>query len=101
MYKKEREAFMEKVRRHLIFTGRVQGVGFRYRASYAARALGVTGWVKNQTDGTVEMEAQGSEGQIQKLLKMLQSDAYIQSDKIQSSELPFEEEERGFRVKGY
>lgn len=101
MYKKEREAFMEKVRRHLIFTGRVQGVGFRYRASYAARALGVTGWVKNQTDGTVEMEAQGSEGQIQKLLKMLQSDAYIQIDKIQSSELPFEEEERGFRVKGY
>lgn len=92
---------MEKVRRHLIFTGRVQGVGFRYRASYAARALGVTGWVKNQTDGTVEMEAQGSEGQIQKLLKMLQSDAYIQIDKIQSSELPFEEEERGFRVKGY
>ncbi len=101
MYKKEREAFMEKVRRHLIFTGRVQGVGFRYRASYAARALGVTGWVKNQTDGTVEMEAQGSEGQIQKLLKMLQSDAYIQIDKVQSSELPFEEEERGFRVKGY
>lgn len=36
---------MEQKRRHLVFTGRVQGVGFRYRASYAARSLGVTGWV--------------------------------------------------------
>ena len=49
------------VRRHLIFSGDVQGVGFRYHANYISQRLGVTGWVKNLYDGRVEMEAQGSE----------------------------------------
>ena len=48
---------MEKIRRHIIFYGYVQGVGFRYRASYIANRFGVTGWVKNCIDGSVEMEA--------------------------------------------
>ena len=98
---KESEEFMGKVRMHMIFTGRVKGVGFRYRASYAAKGLGVTGWVKNQQDGTVEMEAQGSEAQIQKMLKMLQTDSFIAIHKIESEELPLKEQEQGFRVKGY
>ena len=51
----------EKIRRHIIFEGRVQGVGFRYRALYAAKQFGVTGWVRNLYDGTVEMEVQGRE----------------------------------------
>ena len=46
------------VRKHFRFTGRVQGVGFRYRAKYAANGMGITGWAKNQADGSVEMEAQ-------------------------------------------
>ena len=50
---------MEKVRKHIIFSGRVQGVGFRYTACYLARPLGLTGWVKNLTDGRVEAELQG------------------------------------------
>ena len=50
---------MEKVRKHIIFSGRVQGVGFRYTACYLARPLGLTGWVKNLWDGDVEMEVQG------------------------------------------
>ena len=47
------------VRKHIIFYGRVQGVGFRYYSVYKARALGLTGWVRNLYDGTVEMEVQG------------------------------------------
>ncbi len=55
--------FREKsIRKHLIFSGRVQGVGFRYRAMNIAQMLGLTGWVKNRWDGKVEMEVQGKTG---------------------------------------
>ena len=51
---------MSEVRKHMIFHGRVQGVGFRYTAKYLARSMNLTGWVKNEYDGTVVMEVQGS-----------------------------------------
>ena len=41
------------IRRRILFYGRVQGVGFRYRARYAAESLCLTGWVYNEEDGTV------------------------------------------------
>ena len=47
------------VRKHIYFSGRVQGVGFRYRSYYIAQSLGLTGWVTNLWDGRVEMEVQG------------------------------------------
>ena len=50
---------MADVRKHMIFHGRVQGVGFRYTAKYLARSMNLTGWVKNLTDGRVEAELQG------------------------------------------
>ena len=43
------------VRKHILFSGRVQGVGFRFTACSLARPLGLTGWVKNCYDGDVEM----------------------------------------------
>ena len=43
-------------RRHWHFTGSVQGVGFRYRAQYAAQLLDLTGWVENNWDGTVDLK---------------------------------------------
>ncbi len=92
---------MESIRRHIVFSGRVQGVGFRYRASYAARSLSITGWVRNNDDGTVEMEAQGSETQLNRMLSMLNKDSYIRIEKTVMTELPVEENERGFRVTGY
>jgi len=45
---------------HLIVTGRVQGVGFRWFVQRQAAALNLTGWVKNRGDGTVEIWAEGS-----------------------------------------
>ena len=45
------------IRKALKFTGSVQGVGFRYRAQYAANGLRVTGWVKNEWDGSLTQEA--------------------------------------------
>ena len=47
------------MRRHFILSGRVQGVGFRWRASQIGEMLGLTGWVRNLEDGSVEMEAEG------------------------------------------
>ena len=46
---------------HLIITGRVQGVGFRWFCQERAMALGITGYAKNTSDGSVEVEAQGDE----------------------------------------
>ena len=51
---------MEKIRKHFYFSGRVQGVGFRYRSYYIAQSMGLTGWVRNLWDDRVEMELQGT-----------------------------------------
>ena len=65
------------LRKRLVFHGRVQGVGFRWRARAAAQAAGVTGWVRNNCDGSVTMELQGSEAQIDRVIQTLDRDRYI------------------------
>ena len=56
------------IRKHIVFYGQVQGVGFRYRARHAADLYGCTGWVKNEYDGSVTMEIQGLEKQIDQVI---------------------------------
>lgn len=51
------------IRKHIVFTGSVQRVGFRYRASHAADLFSCTGWAHNEWDGSVVMEIQ-TESQI-------------------------------------
>jgi acylphosphatase len=43
----------------IIFSGRVQGVGFRWHVQRTAQDLGISGWVRNRSDGTVEAVCQG------------------------------------------
>ena len=49
---------------HVRVTGRVQGVAFRYHAQQEARRLGLTGWVRNEVDGSVELHLEGPHGPV-------------------------------------
>lgn len=89
-----------KVRKHIIFTGRVQGVGFRYTAVHLARPLGLTGWVKNLRDSRVEMEVQGRSEAIERLLSGLRNQRFIAIEDVEIQELPVIEE-TGFAAAGY
>ena len=77
-----------KIRKHIVFYGRVQGVGFRYYAVNKANQLGLTGWVKNLPDGTVEMEVQGEGPLIDQLVIFLQNRTYIWIEKLDARSIP-------------
>lgn len=81
-----------KIRRHIIFYGRVQGVGFRYYAVNKARQLGLTGWVKNLYDGSVEMEVQGEEPKIDELILFLENRQYVLIENLDVKSMPLETE---------
>ena len=51
------------------YEGRVQGVGFRYTTVSLAQELSLTGWVKNEFDGSVSLVAEGAENQLMELLQ--------------------------------
>ncbi len=85
------------IRKHIIFSGRVQGVGFRYTATYKARELGLTGWVRNEYDGTVEMEVQGDALNISLLLAFLCQQRMIRVDRMDETVIPAVPNEKSFR----
>ena len=88
----------EEIRYHVIFYGQVQGVGFRYRAYYAAYQLGLTGWVRNCWDETVEMEVQGEPEKIERLVARLKEGTFIVIDSMTMADVPLKEGEGEFRV---
>ncbi len=61
----------ERVAAHIIVSGRVQGVGFRWFARDAAQTLDLGGWARNRRDGTVEVEVEGSRALIEDLARRL------------------------------
>ena len=85
------------IRRHIVFTGSVQGVGFRFRARHAAEQYGCTGWVRNEDDGSVVMEIQGTREQIDQVILVLERGTFIRIEHMEVTSAPVLEEERGFR----
>ena len=61
------------IARRAVVTGSVQGVGFRFFAERAAREAGVTGWVRNRSDGSVETVAEGEPEAVRRYLDRLRS----------------------------
>lgn len=58
-----------KTNKHVIITGKVQGVWFRASTKQKAEQLGIKGWVKNTSDGKVEAFFQGTENKVKKILE--------------------------------
>lgn len=84
----------------MVVFGRVQGVGYRYFAQDAAEALGISGWVRNNYDGTVEIEAQAEEEWLDQFQDRLRDGpplAHIAN--IQKCEMPPVEGESSFEVR--
>jgi acylphosphatase len=84
---------------HVYYSGRVQGVGFRFTAERIANDLGLSGWVKNLPSGKVELLAEGEEKTLKQLLEKI--DSYFSNYIIdkQISWLPASGEFAGFEIK--
>ena len=86
------------IRRHYVFYGEVQGVGFRWYAMKAAEAAGITGWVRNEYDGSVSMELQGTADQIEAVLEMLGKNRWAKITHKTETERSVIETERRFQI---
>ncbi|MCK5012377.1 MAG: acylphosphatase [Candidatus Omnitrophica bacterium] len=73
------------VRAHIIFSGTVQGVGFRFTVQRYAVGLGLKGWVKNLPSGSVEALIEGEKRRIEELCRNIEDDfrGYIENKDIQ------------------
>ena len=90
----------EKVRLRAIVHGRVQGVNFRYYTRQQARQLGLTGYVRNLWDGTVEVESEGAQSSVTRLLNWLHKGpgmAIVKQVDVQW--LPYTDEFQHFEVR--
>ena len=80
--------------------GRVQGVGFRFFVRTSAKALGVTGWVKNMSDGSVTMELQGTAQIIEQLIAQIKRGrGRINVTALELADLPVVEGENKFAIR--
>jgi acylphosphatase len=85
----------------LIVRGRVQGVYFRASAQREARQHGLTGWVKNRTDGSVEMVVEGEEDQVKDFLSWSQhGPATARVDEVETKWRSYTGEFSDFRIAG-
>jgi acylphosphatase len=86
------------IARHITFTGRVQGVGFRFTARRAAQRRQLTGFVRNMPNGSVEMLAQGNPVEIDDCIQDIKEyfSGYLKEVKIE--EIPVETKYIDFQI---
>ena len=83
-----------RVAKHLIVSGRVQGVGFRYFSQETARQYGIKGWVRNLNDGTVELHAEGTDKEFDAFKQALKDgNRFVGVERIEETEA----EDQAFR----
>ena len=86
------------IRRHIVFYGWVQGVGFRYRVRHAAQMFDCTGWCRNEWDGSVVMEIQGEEDNIDRVILAIERGTYVRIENMDSRMIPLVADEYGFQT---
>ena len=86
-------------RQRVIFQGRVQGVGFRARARMVASRYAVTGWVRNEPDGTVMLEAQGTETDLHAYMTELRKRTSGLVEREIHAHIRTEPHENGFEIR--
>ena len=87
--------------RRYVVRGRVQGVGFRWYVEREARTLGLSGWVRNRADGSVEVLAAGSNEQLNSLYDQLkQGPRAARVDDVDVEEAAPYSEKGTFRIEG-
>lgn len=89
---------MEK-RYRLRFYGMVQGVGFRYTATHAANMYRLTGYVRNEYDGSVTCEVQGREEDIAQFIATINAGRFIDIERIDKTPMELDTQERSFEVR--
>ncbi|HUS74195.1 MAG TPA: acylphosphatase [Sedimentisphaerales bacterium] len=89
---------MSQAAKHIIFTGRVQGVGFRFTAFRIANRYKLTGFVRNSPGGTVEMLAQGLSEDIDDCIREIKESfsGYVRETKIE--EIPLDTQYLDFKI---
>ena len=89
---------MSETAKHIIFTGRVQGIGFRFTALNIANRYQMTGFVRNLPNGTVEMVAQGNADDISDCIRDINESFtdYITDTKIEDT--AFNPQHKTFRI---
>lgn len=89
---------MNQTAKHIIFTGRVQGIGFRFTALDIANRYKLTGLVRNAPDGTVEMIAQGLSDDIADCIRDIKEafEGYIRETKTE--EIPPDPKYTNFKI---
>lgn len=88
------------IARHMILSGKVQGVGFRHFTRSRAQELGISGWVRNLDDGSVEVMATGPENSMLSFIEILSHgpvSAYVK--KIEQKEVPVVTGQDSFSVR--
>lgn len=85
-------------RKLIVFEGRVQAVGFRFETQMAAEKLGLTGTVRNEDDGTVTAQMQGTEENINAYIDKMLSIPRIVITKYTVTDIPVIESEDRFRI---
>ncbi len=83
----------------LQFYGSVQGVGFRYTARHAANMYRLTGYVRNEYDGSVTCEVQGEQDAIDEFIRTLSRGRFIDISYIDKTVMDIIEDERSFDVR--